>query len=69
MTFLLILLQAIKELGDGGENFQIPDIEPVDVEWVRPKEYRDRNLSKQQCDSLVRDFSPQIMYVHDGGYL
>lgn len=31
---LSILLQAIKGFGDGGEDFPVPSIQPVDVEWV-----------------------------------
>ena len=40
---LLILLQAIKELGGGGEEFPVPDIESVDVEWIGPKTRRSDN--------------------------
>lgn len=66
---LSVLLQAIKDLGDGGENFPVPNIEPVDVEWVCPREYHDGGLFEQQRESLERDCLPQIMYVHGGGYL
>lgn len=66
---LSLLLQVIKELGDGGEDFPVPNIEPVDVEWVCPREYHDGRRLQQQCENLERDCSPQIMYVHGGGYL
>lgn len=66
---LSVLLQAIMDLGDGGEDFPVPDIEPVDVEWVCPRGYHGGGRFEQQCESLERDCSPQIMYVHGGGYL
>ncbi len=64
-----ILLQAIEELGDGGEDFTVPNIEPVDVEWVGPKKQRDPRPCEQQYESPVRDCLPRVMYVHGGGYL
>lgn len=45
---LVILLQAIKELGDGGEDFPVPCMEPVDVEWVGPSKYSDHGQSLEQ---------------------
>ena len=66
---LSVLLQAIKELGDGGEDFPIPDIEPVDVEWIGPRKNHDPRRSDNHCENLIRDCAPQIMYVHGGGYL
>ena len=66
---LSILLQAIKELGDGGEDFPVPSIEPVDVEWVNPTASRERQLPEQEYESLKRDNSPRLMYAHSGGYL
>lgn len=65
---LSILLYAIKELGDGGEDFPVPRIEPVDVEWVGPRKHNDRERPQQLFESLVRDCSPRVMYVHGGGY-
>ena len=65
---LSILLQAIKELGDGGEDLPVPSIEPVDVEWVGPRKHSDHERPEKQDESSLRDCSPRVMYVHGGGY-
>lgn len=65
---LVILLQTIKELGDGGEDFPVPCIKPVDVEWVGPSKYSDHEQSEQHGESPEQDRSPRVMYVHGGGY-
>ena len=66
---LSVLLQAIKDLGDGGESFPVPDIEPVEVEWIGPRKHQDPRRSDEQCEDPMRDCTPQIMYVHGGAYL
>ena len=66
---LSILLQAIKELGDGGEDFPVPDMKPVDVEWIGPKKHHDPRRPDNRCENPVRNCAPQIMYVHGGAYL
>jgi len=54
---LLILLQAIKELCDGSEDFSIPNIEPTDMEWVSHRTYSGRKRSEQQYENLVQKYS------------
>ena len=73
---LSILLEAIKALGDGGEDFAIPDVASVEAEWVGQKKDSGVNASnrlseREKYEKLVQDCSSQvaILYVHGGGYL
>lgn len=71
-----ILLDAIKELGDAGEDFEIPSIESVEAEWVghRKDSGADRRVQVSEHGAykmLERDCSTQVtlLYLHGGGYL
>ena len=73
---LQALLEAVKELGDGGEDFAVPNVQPVQAEWVGHRKDSGNRTPQQQSNKeayecLLRDCSSQvtIVFVHGGGYL
>lgn len=70
------LLEAIKELGDGEEDFRLPDAQPVHAEWVGHRKNSKDCSPRHQSDRetygcLVEDCSSSVlmMFVHGGGFL
>ena len=73
---LSILLEAIKALGHGDEDFPVPEIASVEAEWVGHKtdgsvDASNRLSDREKYEMLVQDCSSRvvILYVHGGGYL
>lgn len=71
-----VLLQAIKDLGDGTEQFTTPAIVPVEAEWTGSRRGVSKNAPRpdlpevKQYENLVNENSAEttILYFHGGAY-
>jgi acetyl esterase/lipase len=71
-----VLVQAIKDLGDGSEHFTLPAIVPVEAEWTGSRRGVSKNaprpnLSEEEHYQNLLNENPSdttILYFHGGAY-
>ena len=76
-NLLEILMEVIREMGEGTEEIDVPEYAPVEAEWVGYRKGVDRGepqpkLSEEEIyKALCRDTESDvtILYVHGGGFL